>query len=74
MSELMLWGKEDCTWLLETHLKNRTDVPEFRCAVIEGNEDCPTSIVLYTDTNPCIAALPIAVFEINEDLTYTKRG
>lgn len=37
---------EDLQWLADVHLKGCT-VPPFTVALIDGNEDWPTSITLY---------------------------
>ena len=73
--ELFLQGAEDMKWLLETHLKGRTDTPlTFGSSIIVGNEDCPSTITLFLVENPSIADKPLAVYEIDEDMNYIKRG
>lgn len=42
----------DCEWLRETHLRNYSFA--FASFVLEGNEDSPTIIKLYTNQEPRI--------------------
>lgn len=42
---------EDIQWLLDTVLKGY-EVEPFKSFLIEGNEDCPISITLYSEADP----------------------
>jgi hypothetical protein len=37
---------EDVQWLRDVHLPK--DAPEFKCATLLGNEDCPRVVMLYS--------------------------
>ena len=45
-------GSRDCRWLRETALADYEDIPYFQSFALEGNEDCPTAIILYADADP----------------------
>lgn len=40
---------EDLAWLREVHLP---DAPEFGCAMLYGNEDCPDEIRAWKTNSP----------------------
>lgn len=43
---------EDCQWLRETHLQGMSHTHDFKSFVLEGNEDAPTLLKLYTSEDP----------------------
>jgi hypothetical protein len=51
-------GKDDCQWLLDTHLRSDMLAPgtpepkKFNSFILEGNEDYPTKIHIYAKENP----------------------
>lgn len=57
---------EDIQWLLDVHLSGRR-VPEFKSAVVVGNEDCPDLIEIYADYNPHYLADPVLTFDPERD-------
>lgn len=61
-------NRQDIDWLFSTHLKRfptwRSDTKSFG---LEGNEDSPTSVMLYHKASPSVRDLPIATFEQNAD-------
>jgi hypothetical protein len=59
MKETFLNTLEDCQWLRETHLadknlNNANPIPNFKSAVIRGNEDCPREIIVYKNQSPMV--------------------
>jgi hypothetical protein len=75
MGEILLSGN-DIQWLKDTHLKG-VETPEFKSAVIVGNEDCPNTIRLYTSENPLVTDEPVAVYYLvsgDEGYTYIRVG
>jgi hypothetical protein len=54
---IFLNTRDDCQWLLNTHLGGRTDLM-FDSFVLYGNEDCPTKVELYADREPLITEEP----------------
>ena len=54
---IFLNTREDCQWLLNTHLGGRTDIM-FDSFVLYGNEDCPTKVELYVDSEPLVTDEP----------------
>lgn len=42
--QTFLNSREDIKWLKETHLPK--NAPKFKCAVLFGNEDCPSRVIL----------------------------
>jgi hypothetical protein len=43
----VLSSPEDLQWLRDVHLNSCRELPEFALAVIEGDADAPTAIILY---------------------------
>lgn len=65
----------DCQWLRETALKRENlpfgyVIPAFQSAIINGNEDCPTRITLYTQQAPLVTDSSIADLVLRDDGTY----
>ena len=58
---------DDCKWLREGHLKHYPNLPPFCSFVIEGNEDSPTRIELYSQRQPLFTDIPVNVFEQDHD-------
>ena len=48
---------EDCQWLCDTHLGGRTDL-KFGAFTLYGNEDSPTKVELYADSEPLVTDEP----------------
>lgn len=63
---------DDCRWLRETHLKSVADVPPFASFTLDGNDDCPQRITLYSSQDPRHDDAPAAVYILNDDLTYSR--
>ena len=59
--EVLLNTPEDVLWLRQTHLKD-VPTPMFKSAVMFGNEDCPTRLILYHSSNPLIHFKPVAEY------------
>lgn len=65
----MLNTEEDMQWLRDVHLPNLS--PNYKCAVIYGNEDWPDRIEVYEDENPTIEDAPL-VFLPDENKNYEE--
>lgn len=64
-----LFTKDSMDWLFQTHLKMRSDRGSFRSALLEGNEDCPKTVLLFKSQQPLItdqAVVAIENFELAE--------
>lgn len=54
---------EDVKWLREVHLPK--DAPQFRYAVLTGNEDCPIRVELRSSNRIDVPA--VAIYESDPD-------
>lgn len=63
MTRQFLNSQSDCQWLRDTILRFALSVPKFHSFVIVGNEDWPTRIILYRDSNPRFDATPLATYD-----------
>lgn len=55
MRQAFLNTADDIQWLKDTHLKGvtlPTTYREFQCAILQGNEDTPYAVNLYTSQDP----------------------
>lgn len=57
MNQQFLNEIADCVWLRDVHLGGRTDY-KFSSFVLYGNEDAPTKVDLYVNTDPLITDEP----------------
>jgi hypothetical protein len=53
---------EDCEWLRDTALRSFPDAPPFQSFTIEGNEDAPERVTLYTSADPLYTDKPAAEY------------
>ena len=77
---MLLTSKEDMKWLYDTHLKGKKE--KGHSAIIRGNEDCPTKIIIYNTKNPQISDKPIQIWKLKSpdnngkfeyiDITYNE--
>jgi hypothetical protein len=58
--QIFLNAPEHVQWLKDTHLAGRV-YPEFASFVLNGNEDAPVSVELYSSVNPNVTDTPILV-------------
>ena len=65
MHQVFLNEPDDIRWLVDVHLK-RLSPPEFKSAVITGNEDCPAVVELYKSNMPRVTTKPMKVYHSNE--------
>jgi hypothetical protein len=75
MRNEFMWHTEDTQWLLDTHLKGvllPTKYIGFKSFVLQGNEDSPDSVDLYTDVAPLMTADYYRVVFINEPPVYCE--
>lgn len=75
MKANILNSRLDRQWLRETHLKPANlpagyALPLWRCALLDGNDDCPQAIHLFADENPAFDADPVAILRLQDDGTY----
>lgn len=66
MNRTFLDSPEDVKWLRETHLSHVTSLPAFKSFVLEGNEDAPDRVLLYTAKSPRYDDVA-TVFQADED-------
>ena len=65
---------EDLQWLFDTHLKDlicMIQKEKISSAIFYGNEDCPTTIELFTQKEPLVKDYPRYTFTLQDNLTYT---
>ncbi len=66
----LLNAPEDCQWLRETHLKARA-LPPFKSFLLEGNEDCPSRIAIFSKREPLVTCCALECFILDaEEGTY----
>ncbi len=56
---IILNTTKDIQWLKDTHLKSLAYPSNFRAAILYGNEDCPSQVVLYSQRKPEVTHRPI---------------
>lgn len=64
--------QDDCQWLRDTALRDLKDVPTFGSFFIQGNEDCPELIDLYSDADPDHDAPVIARYVLASTQIYYR--
>lgn len=52
---------DDVQWLKDTHLKNWGEKDKVGSFILEGNEDYPTRLTIYTQQNPVVSDEPLAI-------------
>ncbi len=52
----------DVAWLRETHLAHVTDLTDFKSFELEGNEDAPTRVWVYSQRHPSVFDRALATF------------
>lgn len=70
-AEVFLDTEEDMAWLKEVHIP---DMPEAHSAILEGNEDAPDKVILYTDQSPLYNDTPAATYVSNEEGNLVKEA
>jgi hypothetical protein len=66
--------KDSCQWLRDTHLRSVQGVPLFQSFTLNGNEDCPHRIALYSSAEPLFYTAPIAEYELDDSGEYVRKN
>lgn len=71
----MLTGTDNLGWLRETHLRGVAlpkEYENFKCAILQGNEDSPHSVNLYVAEWPNITDDYLRVVFVHEPPVYCE--